>query len=73
MLCRYLTWHFEEVVAMAGAICEVVRPEEQQLWECRWTMLGHAGPDVFVGSYSHGGFNVKDGSGSLLARSYSIV
>jgi hypothetical protein len=38
LLCRYLTWHFEEVVAMAGAICEVVRPEEQQLWECRWTM-----------------------------------
>ena len=37
LLCRYLTWHFEEVVAMAGAICEVVRPEEQQLWECRWT------------------------------------
>lgn len=38
LLCRYLTWHFADVVAMASAICEVVRPEEQQLWECH---LGH--------------------------------
>ena len=35
LLCRYLTWHFQEVAAMASAISEVSGPEERQLWECR--------------------------------------
>eukprot|EP00435_Cladocopium_sp_Y103_P036830 s365_g9.t1 len=46
LLCRYLTWHFEEVVAMAGAICEVVRPEEQQLWECSASLAHQEGRDT---------------------------
>ncbi|CAL1170137.1 unnamed protein product [Cladocopium goreaui] len=46
LLCRYLTWHFEEVVAMAGAICEVVRPEEQQLWECLSVLQGECHADA---------------------------
>ncbi|CAK0788830.1 unnamed protein product, partial [Prorocentrum cordatum] len=32
LLCRFLTWHFSEVAAMASAISEVSTSEERQLW-----------------------------------------
>ncbi|CAJ1380920.1 unnamed protein product [Effrenium voratum] len=46
LLCRYLTWHFEEVAAMATAISEVTRPEEQQLWECLSVLQGECHADA---------------------------
>ncbi|CAE7259970.1 unnamed protein product [Symbiodinium microadriaticum] len=46
LLCRYLTWHFQEVAAMASAISEVSGPEERQLWECLSVLQGECHADA---------------------------
>ncbi|CAK0887697.1 unnamed protein product [Prorocentrum cordatum] len=33
LLCRFFTWHFAEIVAMARTVSEVASSEERQLWD----------------------------------------
>ncbi|CAK0855002.1 unnamed protein product [Prorocentrum cordatum] len=32
LICRFITWHFPEVVAQSATISEALTPEEKQLW-----------------------------------------
>eukprot|EP00929_Paragymnodinium_shiwhaense_P044942 TRINITY_DN23026_c0_g1_i2.p1 TRINITY_DN23026_c0_g1~~TRINITY_DN23026_c0_g1_i2.p1 ORF type:complete len:4431 (+),score=980.35 TRINITY_DN23026_c0_g1_i2:153-13445(+) len=44
LLCRFLTWHFAEVVSMASTVSEPISAEEKQLWDSMQVLVtdGHA-------------------------------